>query len=60
MAGTVLILGGTGQIGRAAARNLLSHGWRVRLAQRSTKALPDDLARQVETISLDRDEPHTL
>lgn len=60
MAGTALIIGGTGQIGRATARNLLRHGWRVRLAQRSGDALPSDLAGQVETLVLDREQPGAL
>ena len=41
---TALILGGSGQIGQATARNLLADGWSVRLAQRHAAHLPDDLA----------------
>jgi nucleoside-diphosphate-sugar epimerase len=60
MAPTGLIIGGTGQIGRATARNLLANGWRVRLAQRSTAGLPADLAGRVELVELDRDQPDAL
>jgi len=57
---TALIIGGTGQIGLAAARRLLAAGWRVRLAQRSATRLPDDLKGQVETVALDREAPGAL
>jgi nucleoside-diphosphate-sugar epimerase len=57
---TALIVGGTGQIGQAAARRLLAAGWRVRLAQRNAARLPDDLAAQVETVALDREAPGAL
>jgi nucleoside-diphosphate-sugar epimerase len=60
MAQTALILGGTGQIGRAVAHNLLAHGWRVRLAQRSAQALPASLIGRVDTVTLDRDAPGAL
>jgi len=60
MSKTALIIGGTGQIGQAAARRLLAAGWRVRLAQRTAARLPDDLATQVETVALDRDAPGGL
>ncbi len=60
MASTALIIGGTGQIGRAAARNLLANGWRVRLAQRSAADLPPDLVGRVEAVELDRDQPGAL
>jgi nucleoside-diphosphate-sugar epimerase len=35
---TALILGGSGQIGQATARNLLADGWSLRLAQRHAAA----------------------
>jgi len=57
---TALIIGGTGQIGVATARNLLAAGWSVRLAQRQGARLPDDLARSAQIVSLDRDEPGAL
>ena len=60
MALTALIIGGGGQIGRAVARNLLDHGWDVRLAQRSNQDLPADLAATVATRLLDRDQPGAL
>jgi nucleoside-diphosphate-sugar epimerase len=54
---TALIIGGSGQIGQATARNLLDHGWSVRLAQRQGARLPNDLAAMVEIVALDRGEP---
>jgi nucleoside-diphosphate-sugar epimerase len=57
---TALIVGGTGQIGQAAARRLLAAGWRVRLAQRNAARLADDLAAQVELVALDRETPGAL
>ena len=54
---TALIVGGAGQIGQATARNLLDHGWSVRLAQRHGARLPGDLAARVDMVALDRDEP---
>jgi nucleoside-diphosphate-sugar epimerase len=38
---TVLILGGTGRFGRAAAEAFRNAGWRVRVHDRSTDRLPD-------------------
>jgi nucleoside-diphosphate-sugar epimerase len=60
MAPRALVIGGGGQIGRAVARDLLDHGWDVRLAQRSEQALPADLAALAETRRLDRDQPGAL
>jgi nucleoside-diphosphate-sugar epimerase len=60
MSKTALIVGGTGQIGLAAARRLLATGWRLRLAQRSAARLPDDLAGEVDTVAADRDSPGAL
>jgi nucleoside-diphosphate-sugar epimerase len=57
---TALIVGGDGQIGRAVARDLLEHGWRVRLARRSARAPPPDLVGRVETLQLDRDQTGAL
>jgi nucleoside-diphosphate-sugar epimerase len=59
MSGTALIVGGTGQIGRATALNLLARGWRVRLAQRRSE-VPPELAGRAETVAIDRDEPGAL
>ena len=52
---TALIIGGAGQIGQATARNLLDHGWLVRLAQRQGARLPSDLAARVELVAIDRE-----
>jgi nucleoside-diphosphate-sugar epimerase len=54
---TALVIGGSGQIGQATARNLLDHGWSVRLAQRHAARLPADLAARVEIVAIDRDAP---
>jgi nucleoside-diphosphate-sugar epimerase len=57
------IIGGTGQIGRAAAATLLSHGWRVTLTSRGVRPLPASNApalRGAAHITLDRDEPGAL
>jgi nucleoside-diphosphate-sugar epimerase len=55
-----LIIGGTGQIGRAVARDLIPRGWSVRLAQRSTNGAPPDLAGNVELVTLDREDDTAL
>ncbi|HEY1750890.1 MAG TPA: NAD(P)H-binding protein [Caulobacteraceae bacterium] len=57
MTNTALIIGGSGQIGQAAARRLLADGWRVRLAQRTGARLPPDLAAGAELVALDREVP---
>jgi nucleoside-diphosphate-sugar epimerase len=54
---TALVIGGSGQIGRATARNLLDHGWSVRLAQRHAARLPADLTARARLVTIDRDEP---
>jgi nucleoside-diphosphate-sugar epimerase len=59
MSRIALIVGGTGQIGRATALNLLARGWRVRLAQRRSE-VPPELAERVEAVALDRDQPGAL
>ena len=43
MAKTALFLGGTGQIGRAAAARLLESGWEVVLASRGRRRAPSEL-----------------
>jgi nucleoside-diphosphate-sugar epimerase len=55
------ILGGTGQIGRAVAENLLAHGWEVWIASRGQRALPDALRRRgAKAVTLDREAPGEL
>ena len=49
-----LIIGGSGQIGRAVAANLLAHGWKVACAQRDAGGVPAHLRDRVETVTLDR------
>ncbi|MGI8842024.1 MAG: SDR family NAD(P)-dependent oxidoreductase [Caulobacteraceae bacterium] len=57
MAGTALIIGGSGQIGQAACRTLLADGWRVIAAQRRPNGFPKALRRLgATTVDLDRDE----
>lgn len=51
-----VIIGGSGQIGRAVAANLLAHGWSVTSAQRHPDQLPDSLRGRVDTVALDRTE----
>ena len=53
-----LIVGGSGQIGRAATRNLLAAGWDVTAAQRHPSGVVAPLA--PHTITLDRDDPGAL
>ena len=57
---TALVIGGTGQIGLAAARRLLRDGWEVRLASRGrtgpTAAVPEG----AHTVQLDRDDDAAL
>lgn len=49
------IVGGTGQIGRAVTRDLLEHGWRVTVAHRGIRPLPNDLVeRGAKIVILDR------
>ncbi|WP_428490595.1 NAD-dependent epimerase/dehydratase family protein [Rhodopila sp.] len=53
------ILGGTGQIGRAVARDLLAAGWSVTFSHRGHRPAPRDLIEQgarVVTLERDRDE----
>jgi nucleoside-diphosphate-sugar epimerase len=56
-----LILGGTGQIGRATAQRLLSAGWHVDLTGRDPAHLPTDLATAGATfLPTHRDNPDHL
>ena len=50
---TALLVGGSGQIGVATARVLVSAGWSVTIAHRGTRALPSDLASHVADLTLD-------
>ncbi len=51
-----VVLGGTGQIGRAVAHDLLDHGWSVALVHRGRRPLPSGLlARGARGIAVDRD-----
>lgn len=56
-----LIIGGTGQIGRAVADRLLADGWQVTVTSRGQRSLPTDLrSRGAEMAMLDREEPGAL
>lgn len=56
-----LIVGGTGLIGRAAARRLLAAGWRVDLTGRNPAHLPADIADAGgRFVATDRDHPAQL
>lgn len=55
------ILGGTGQIGRTVATNLLAAGWTVTIASRGRRSVSEDLAaRSAKFVALDRDSPAEL
>lgn len=57
----VVILGGTGLIGRAAARRLLAAGWDVTAVGRDPSRMPDDVAAAGgRFIAADRAEPRQL
>jgi nucleoside-diphosphate-sugar epimerase len=61
LARQAFILGGTGQIGRAVARNLLDQGWRVVVAHRGRCPLPPELVERGARVSiLDREQPGEL
>ena len=61
MSRDAFILGGTGQIGRAVAADLLEHGWRVTIAHRGIRPPPDDLIeRGAKIVILDREKPGEL
>jgi nucleoside-diphosphate-sugar epimerase len=56
-----LIVGGTGLIGRAAARRLLASGWRVDVTGRDRSHLPEDLAASgARFFTVDRQAPQQL
>jgi len=55
------ILGGTGQIGRAIANNLLNAGWAVSIAARGRRLLSDEfITRGAKFVVLDREIPGEL
>src|SRR5277367_292252 len=55
------IVGGTGQIGRAVAGDLLAAGWVVTVSHRGTRPAPEALARNgARMVVLDRDNPGEL
>lgn len=57
----VLILGGTGQIGRAAARRFAEAGWNVVAAARGSTPAPPELKQLgVRVAQVDRANPHEL
>jgi nucleoside-diphosphate-sugar epimerase len=61
LARQAFILGGTGQIGRAVARNLVHQGWRVVIARRGHRPPPPELIEGGASVSiLDRERPGEL
>lgn len=61
MARRALIVGGSGQIGRAVCRRLVGDGWSVTAAQKRPERVPAELtADGVMTIALDREAPGAL
>jgi nucleoside-diphosphate-sugar epimerase len=56
MARRAVIVGGTGQIGRACGRNLAQHGWDVVALSRGEREVPDDLdVHGIEHRTIDRE-----
>ena len=61
MSRCAFILGGTGQIGRAVARDLLAAGWNVTVSHRGAHPPPEELVERGAKIAvLDRDNPGVL
>jgi nucleoside-diphosphate-sugar epimerase len=58
MAKTAFLLGGTGQVGQAAARRLLAGGWEVVLASRGERAVPEGL--DARHVVVDRNDSDAL
>jgi nucleoside-diphosphate-sugar epimerase len=55
------IVGGTGQIGRAVAAELLDQGWQVTLAARGERERPEDLLKRgAAFVAVDREGPKAL
>ena len=59
MAKTAFLLGGTGQIGRAAAARFLAAGWEVVLASHGERPIAEEL-QQLHHVELDREEAGAL
>lgn len=59
MAKRAFLLGGTGQIGRAAASRFLAAGWEVVLASRGERPVPEHL-RDVPHVQVDREDTDSL
>jgi nucleoside-diphosphate-sugar epimerase len=58
---SALVIGGTGLIGRAVARRLLSAGWQVTVTGRDPRRMPADLsAAGVQLLLMDREDPAGL
>ena len=55
-----LLVGGSGQVGTAAARALLASGVEVTIAHRGTRPLPADLVGNVRELTLDRGDADAL
>ncbi|UTT61853.1 NAD-dependent epimerase/dehydratase family protein [Microcella humidisoli] len=55
-----LLVGGSGQIGSAAAHALLHAGWSVTIAHRGTRPLPAGLAENAASLPLDRADADAL
>ncbi|MEM6411353.1 MAG: complex I NDUFA9 subunit family protein [Pseudomonadota bacterium] len=62
--GTVTLIGGSGFIGRYAARALVEAGYKVRIASRSARRVEElgfgDIAESVESVACDLTDPATL
>jgi nucleoside-diphosphate-sugar epimerase len=61
MTRTAFLIGGTGQIGMAVARDLLAHGWQVRVGARGHRGVPGDLIdRGLGIVAVDREDTRDL
>src|SRR5438094_6222891 len=60
MSRDAFIIGGTGQIGRAVAADLLEHGWGVTLAHRGIRPPNYLVERGAKIVILDREKPGEL
>jgi nucleoside-diphosphate-sugar epimerase len=60
MARKALLLGGTGQTGRAAAARLAEHGWDVTAASRGERAVPAEVEKAARVVRLDREDTEAL
>ncbi|MEK6273793.1 MAG: NAD-dependent epimerase/dehydratase family protein [Actinomycetota bacterium] len=59
MAKTAFLLGGTGQIGRAAASRFVAAGWEVVLASRGERPIAEEL-KELRHVQLDREDTEAL